>query len=365
MIPPGKRRIVNLGLIFATFTLVAIFSSSQTYLAYFIKGEPVNFWDALAKSLHFLFPWAAFTPFIVWFARRFKIDRSKWFRSLPIHLLISAFFSFFHSIIYHLVYMINCWVEGIESIYSVKFHIISLFQNNILLYWIILGISYSIDYYRKYRERELETSQLEARLAQAHLQVLKMQLHPHFLFNTLHAISALIHKDPNAADKMISRLSELLRLTLDNSGLHEVPLKEELEFLNHYLEIEQVRLGDRLRVTLNIDRETLDALVPNLILQPLVENSIRHGLAPRKEGGRIKISSFRSGEKLVIQVYDNGIGFKEDHESVIKKKLGLANAKERLKQLYGAKHKFDLRNVEEGGALVSLEIPLRSCEEVS
>lgn len=360
-----NRRIVNLSLIFATFTLVAIFSSSQTYLVYLVKGETFNFWDTLWKSLHYLFPWAAFTPFIVWLARRFKIDRSKWFRSLPIHLLTSAFFSFFHSIIYHLIYRVSCWVEGIESLYSVKFHIISLLQGNILLYWIILGVSYSIDYYRKYRERELERSQLEARLAHAHLQVLRMQLHPHFLFNTLHAISALIHKDPNAADKMISRLGDLLRLTLDNSGSHEVPLKEELEFLRLYLEIEQVRLGDRLEIELDIDKETLDALVPNLILQPLVENSIRHGLAPRKEGGKIKISSFRSGEKLAIQVYDNGIGFKEDHESVIEKKLGLANAKERLKQLYGAEHKFDLRNVKTGGALVSLEIPLHSCEEVS
>jgi len=360
-----NRRIVNLSLIFATCTLVAIFSSSQTYLTYLVKGETVNFWDTLRKNLHFLFPWVAFTPFIVLLARRFKIDRLKWFRSLPTHLLMSALFSFFHSIIYHLVYRISCWVEGIESIYSVKFHITSLLQGNILLYWIILGISYSVDYYKKYRERELERSQLEANLAQAHLQVLKMQLHPHFLFNTLHAISALIHKDPDAADKMISRLGDLLRLTLDNSGSYEVPLKEELEFLRLYLEIEQVRLGDRLKIELDIDKETLDALVPSLILQPLVENSIRHGLAPRKEGGRIKISSFRSSEKLVIQVYDNGIGFKEDHESVIKKKLGLANAKERLKQLYGAEQKFDLRNIEEGGALAALEIPFHIINDAS
>ena len=146
-----------------------------------------------------------------------------------------------------------------------------------------------LEYYQKYRDRELHTSQLETQLAKAQLQVLKMQLHPHFLFNTLHAISALMHKDVERADLMIVRLSELLRQTLENGGTDEVLLRQELDFIKTYLEIQQIRLGARLTVEMDVDPGTMHALVPNLILQPIVENAIRHGIAPRSGPGRIEI----------------------------------------------------------------------------
>jgi len=143
---------------------------------------------------------------------------------------------------------------------------------------------HAIEYYRQYRLRELVASQLETQLAQAELEVLKMQLQPHFLFNTLHAISALLYRDAESADRMISRLSDFLRLTLDSAGVQEVPLKREMEYLDKYLEIEQVRFGERLEVVRKVDSDTLDLLVPNLLLQPLVENAVRHGIAPRFRG---------------------------------------------------------------------------------
>src|SRR5262249_40591374 len=199
---------------------------------------------------------------------------------------------------------------------------------------------------------ELKASQLEARLAQAQLQALKMQLHPHFLFNTLHAISALMRKDVEEADRMITRLSDLLRLTLENVGAQEATLRQELEILGRYLEIEQRRFGDRLQVKMEIEPETLDARAPNLILQPLVENAIRHGIAPRSAPGLIEIRASRAGDKLELQVRDNGVGLPTDHREPIKEGVGLANTRARLEQLYGAAYRFEVNNFYRCGMIV-------------
>ena len=177
-----------------------------------------------------------------------------------------------------------------------------------MFYWGVVVIEHALDYYRKLQERELRASQLEAQLAQSQLQLLKMQLHPHFLFNTLNAISALIRESPDEADEMVSRLGNLLRMTLETAGLQEVPFKKELEFLKHYLDIEQTRFQDRLKVEMAIEPETLDGLVPSMILQPLVENSVRHGVAPRPEGGCIKIKAWRDNSLLRLEVEDDGPG---------------------------------------------------------
>ncbi len=187
-----------------------------------------------------------------------------------------------------------------------------------------------------------------------------MQLHPHFLFNTLHAIWTLMHKDVETADRMLARLSDLLRITLENSGMQEVPLKQELAFLEPYLEIEQTRFGDRLSVQLDVEPDTLDALVPNLLLQPLVENAIRHGIAPRAAGGRIRISAKRENAKLRVQVRDNGAGIPESEREVLKEGVGLTNTRARLQQLYGAGHRLELHNAVDGGLEVTLELPFRT-----
>jgi LytS/YehU family sensor histidine kinase len=239
------------------------------------------------------------------------------------------------------------------------FHILFTAHSSfyMLNYWGILAVSHTLDYYRKYRERELRTSQLEARLAQAQLQVLKMQLHPHFLFNTLNAISALMHRDVEIADRMIARLGELLRLTLASAGAQEVPLKQELDFIKPYLEIEQARLGPRLQVITQIEPATLTALVPNLILQPLVENAVRHGIAPRAKAGRIEIRAYRAGDQLHLEVWDDGPGLTQAPPVNLKGGIGLANTRARLQQLYGPAHRFDLRNGDSRGLVVTLEIP--------
>ncbi len=178
----------------------------------------------------------------------------------------------------------------------------------LMTYTSIIGLSYALAYYRESQERSLRAAHLETRLVEARLRTLEAELHPHFLFNTLHAISTLVHSNPDAADRMISRLSDLLRLTFDRSGEPGVSLQEELAFLQKYLEIEQTRFQDRLTVRFNIDPETLDAEVPRMILQPLVENAIKHGVSPRAGHGLIQISAERRNGSLSIEVADNGVG---------------------------------------------------------
>jgi sensor histidine kinase YesM len=184
-----------------------------------------------------------------------------------------------------------------------------------------------------------------------------MQLHPHFLFNTLHAVSTLLHRDPDAADEMISELSDLLRMTLENFGLQEVSLREELEFIRRYLDIQQVRFQDRLRVTIDVPAETLDARVPNQALQPIVENAIHHGLEARTGGGTIEIRARGRAAMLQLSVRDDGPGLRANWQASQQDGIGLSNTRARLKQLYGPLASLDLSNHPQGGTVVTLLIP--------
>ncbi len=230
------------------------------------------------------------------------------------------------------------------------------------LFGVVVGAGYAIEYYRLYQERRLRAADLEARLAQTQLEVLKMQLHPHFLFNALNTVSALVHKDVELADRMISRLGDLLRLSLQDSGVQEVSLKRELEFLDPYIEVEQARFGDRLKVDLSIDNDTLDAQVPNLLLQPLVENAIRHGIAPRTRGGNVSVKANRDNGVLHLTVRDDGGGLPEDWNED-DGGVGLSNTRARLERLYGKEHLFELRNGTDGGLEVRLTMPFRSTND--
>jgi LytS/YehU family sensor histidine kinase len=229
---------------------------------------------------------------------------------------------------------------------------------NLLVYAGIVGMGYAWEYYRKNRFSRLEASQLEARLAEARLEALRNRLNPHFLFNTLHTILALVRKDPETAEGMLAGLSDLLRKALDTSDRQEVPLKDELDFLNLYLEIQKVRFRERLKIELSIDPRSLSVPVPNFILQPLVENAIQHGIAPRAEGGSLTISSDMEGHRLILRVRDSGPGFPEGDTDSPKKGFGLTNTRARLDLHYGPLHSLHLENSPEGGASVILELPV-------
>ena len=227
---------------------------------------------------------------------------------------------------------------------------------NIPIYWIIVSIVHTLTWYRRSQERERSALQLEARLADARLEALRMQLHPHFLFNTLNAISTLVHRDPHAADEMIGNLSELLRATLDTTA-QEIPLRQELHLLDQYLEIQQLRFGDRLQVEKEIDAAALEVKVPTLILQPLVENAIRHGIEPQTGQGKLHISAARDGQTLRLRVRDNGPAAKPAAEA--KAGIGLVNTRSRLKELYGQAASLTLTSGSEGGFLAAIDIPCR------
>jgi LytS/YehU family sensor histidine kinase len=225
----------------------------------------------------------------------------------------------------------------------------------------LVAVHHAVIYYRVSKDRALRASQLEARLAQAQLQMLRMQLQPHFLFNTLHSISALMHKDVRRADSMVASLSDLLRMSLQNIGAQEVPLQSELDFLQRYVEIMTLRFGDRLRVTIDVDPETRDARVPNLLLQPLVENSFRHGFGDLGTG-TITIAVRREEDMLRCDVMDNGRGLRAGHREGV----GLTSTRQRLAHLYGDRHAFSIRGTPDGGGVhVTMVIPFHPFERVA
>ncbi|HTF38826.1 MAG TPA: histidine kinase, partial [Blastocatellia bacterium] len=338
----------------------------QMYLAYSRRDIPIRWERIFTVELLYAYIWAALTPLILWLARRYPIERWNWVRGLLVHLAASLFVGFGTRVLHDLLLYSLVGDSGWKlSVSKLLLNVYFMTDYGVMLYWLILLISYSFNYQRRYREGEVRATRLEAQLAQAQLQALKMQLHPHFLFNTLHSISALVHKNADAADKMIARLGDFLRLTLENSGAQEVSLGQELEFLKCYLEIERIRFEDRLTVQMNIEPQTLDARLPNLILQPIVENAIRHGISPRTTAGRIEIEARRLNGTLQVQVTDNGPGLSSDSSSgsIVKAGVGLANTQARLKQLYGDEHRLDLANAASGGLTVILEIPFR--EQIS
>ncbi|MBI3586867.1 MAG: histidine kinase, partial [Ignavibacteriales bacterium] len=247
-----------------------------------------------------------------------------------------------------------------EAFKAIQFSFAFNFQFNLLTYWVILGIGYSREYYKKFRDRELRATQLEAQLSQAQLQALKMQLHPHFFFNTLNTISSLMHKNVHDADRVLARLGDLLRYSLRNVGIQEVTLKEELEFLQRYLEIEQIRFGERLKIQIMIDQSLSEAKVPNLILQPLVENAIRYAVGPRTSGGKIEISAVHVNGNLQLSVMDDGPGLPKDYHAISSEGVGLRNTRERLEQLYGDRHEFKLTSNPQCGLNVNITIPFHT-----
>jgi two-component system LytT family sensor kinase len=356
--PPWQRWGLILGLWFGVWTLLALFDIAQIFFLFHattaVKTNiPVDV--IIGRGLADWYLWALLTPSLVWLAGHLPLGGPRWARNLGLQGAASAGLSLIKlGLDIPFVLLFRCQGEPGRSIGEL-FEI--LFFAKFLIYLIIcgvvLGASHALAYYRKFREGEQQASLLAAELAQTQLQVLKMQLHPHFLFNTLHAISALMHKDVELADRMIARLGELLRSTLEHVGTQEVPLRDELEFIKPYLDIEQARLGPRLSVQLDIDPEAMDANVPNLILQPLVENAIRHGIAPRAGAGRIEIHARRENGRIRLQVCDNGRGLATNYVEGV----GVGNTRARLRQLYGEEHQFVMCNRPDGGLEVTVSLP--------
>lgn len=342
------------------WTLIGLSFASQFYLASAKAGRPVSWGQAVSWSLGDWYVWALLSLPIVQLARRFRFDAPAWGRNLAVHLAASLGFSLVYVLLRALLGQLQSRLAGLPVSFGQAFDplVVKTFHFNLLIYWVIVSVSHAFSYYRQSQERALRATELERRLAQARLQALQMQLNPHFLFNTLNAISSLMHKDVKAADRMLARLADLLRYALDSTDAQEVPLRKELDFLERYLEIERTRFGARLTVENSVDPAVLDALVPNLILQPLVENAIKHGIERKTRDGVIRLEArVAEGGRLSLEVEDNGPGLRP--EPARRRGIGLSNTRARLQQLYGQDHGFELRNLEGGGCLVRLILPLR------
>jgi two-component system, LytTR family, sensor kinase len=355
-------------------TLVGLAEATQVHTGMANAGRSVTWARSLSATMPSWYVLAALIPLVILVARRFPVETLKTPRSLAAHFLAAIVFALVHLAISG--YLSDFLFDGT---YSFKFSVamwrlISMyFVGEITQYMGIVGVYFAYDYARRYREKErataelaLKASRLEASLTRANLEALRMQLNPHFLFNTLNTISVLALKgERQRVSRMLSRLGDLLRLSLENDR-QTISLREELGFLERYLEIEQVRFRDRLGVSIDVDDAAYEAEVPSLILQPIVENALKYGFSQTLGPGRVSITCRVRSNTLELDVADTGPGFPQNRVSSASTGVGIANTRARLEQLYGATYTLELTNRKEGGALVLIRIPyVRHASEVS
>jgi two-component system, LytTR family, sensor kinase len=363
--PAGSRAALarNVGLTLVMLAALAVFFTLQGLFLAVARREPIPLWLVLATHLEtqlwLLLPWAILAPVIGRLARAAEIGRAPWPRVVLVHAAACGAATVLVPAFYRLTtpYVLRWFGANPDAPFVETFA--KFFRITALTYFLILGFWILVDYYRRFRERERAAATLQVELAEAQLQVLRAQVQPHFLFNALNAVSALVHTSPDEADRMIGELSELLRASLHGSSEPQVPLRMELQTLKHYLEIMKVRFGDRLRIHVAAPPETCDVLVPSFVLQPLVENSIKHGVGPLEEGGTIDIEASRRDERLVLRVRDTGRGFADPAASV-PDHHGLTAIRQRLRLLYGADGVMELANQPGGGAIVTLTLPWKT-----
>ena len=351
-------------LLFVGWTLVSIIFAGISYAAAIGENnKEFGFVSALRLNLVQFYLWAILSPLVFRFSRRFPIEfRPLNFRNLLLYFPAIISFAGIHQVIHLAVLwsIIPRWRQKYPALIDCyRAYFAFGFYIDLIIALLIVIAVHALLYYQSFRASELAQSSLKAQLAQAQLRALKMQLHPHFLFNTLHSISSLVLEDPPKANSMIARLGDFLRLTVDNSEQQLVTLKEETEFLRCYLDIEQVRFGDRLTVAFELEPQTLSAQVPHLILQPVVENAIQHAIAPRAAQGHINIEAKRLNSLLRVAISDSGPGISSNANSPGKKGVGLSNVRSRLQQIYGPDCRFELMNASDGGLTVVIEIPFQ------
>lgn len=334
-------------------------------LVYYTESGVEFVWgEKLVSRLPIYLTWILFIPFIYAFVIKHRIEKPKVFSKILLIGLPGILIAALHrTIAVTIVELLEALFLGMpielkEILITKKYFLFAYMFDSYLMYWMIVAVILTFDYYKKFNQNSLIASQLQSKLAMAELNMLKMQIHPHFLFNTLNTISALVYKNPDDADKMISRLSDLLRTSLDYSGKHFVTLREEIDFLNFYLEIQKVRFKERLKVVININPVSLNVEVPAIIIQPIVENSIKHVLEKSKDVCEIEINSTLNNNLLCIEVIDNGPGILEENH-ITKDGVGLSNVKSRLSQIYNNDQSLKIKNLEKGGLLVSIEIPIQ------
>lgn len=342
------------------WTVLFLLATVETYIMQQKWDKPIPWALSFRRSAEEVYTYGVLVLGVLWLARRIQFETGRFWRWFLPHVTGWIVFSI------SFVAIVSWLWAGQKSVQTGQ--VLGFFEvvqklavtctlSNLFKYWMIVLGYLGWQYYKRYRERERQTAALATELVQARLQALRMQLNPHFLFNTLNTVLALVHEKPDAAERMLVRLSRLLRRTLDQSESAEVSLRQEIEFLKLYLEIEEMRFPDRLTVKYDIPKAAEDLLVPQLILQPLVENALRHGILPREEAGQIEISARVRKSVLELAVRDDGIGLPESADAPFREGIGLSNVRSRLAHLYGGAQQFTLRNSDTGGVEALMSIP--------
>jgi signal transduction histidine kinase len=358
---PFSKRWKGAVTFFLLWTLIGLAFAGQHYLKAAKLGDGVPWRVAVEGALAdwYLFALLALPAFAL--ARRFHLGGAQWRLRLALHVVAGTVFSLLWILLRTLIVEAFLPDHGagkpLEDL--LRYVVVATFFFNILVYWVVVTVAHALAYFQSLQDRERRLLELENRLTSARLQALQMQLNPHFLFNALNGISTLMYRDVDAADTMIVKLAGLLRHALDQSGRHQVTLREEMSFLDRYLDLEQMRFGDRLTVHREIDPIAEVALVPNLLLQPIVENAIKHGIEPKLESGHITIRvAVVDSATLRIEIEDNGRGIVSDRG--IGSGVGTSNCRSRLSQLYGPAGNFRLEPAEFGGVRAIVQIPFRT-----
>jgi two-component system LytT family sensor kinase len=350
---------------FFAWTAFGLFNFSRELTRRLYMREPTHWQETLASWIVGVYITAALTPAVLWLGKRWPIERHSWRTRVPLHLALSSAFSAVELALETVAYIQLGLLEPMlkhSFIIGFPAMLVAGFHGNIITYWGILGIQSGFRYYRGFQERELHASELKAQLVRAQLSALKMQLQPHFLFNTLNAIMVLIRQQRGRlAEEMLARLSDLLRCVLEDVEAQEISLRKELEHVRLYLSIEQVRFQDRLGIEISADDTALDCAVPHMGLQPILENAVRHGIGRIAAAGLIRISASRTNEILVIRVADDGPGLGAG-DLTGGRGIGLANTRARLRQLYGNAASLTVENGERG-VVATMTLPYRDASE--
>src|SRR5688572_22558397 len=342
---------------FGIWTVLGLLSAVQTSIYFMRDGRPVPWTPVVIDRLADWYTCAIFTPFFFWIVRAIPWERARWWRSVGIQTLVALACVPVKYLMY--AGIVGWLIPEYRSVVVGRL-IVGNFVSEFMAFAALFAVIHAVEFNRRAMEDTARAARLETRLAEARLETLTAQLQPHFLFNTLHAISTLMHRDVEAADTMLARLGDLLRRTLDGRDRPEVPLAEEVQLLNAYLDIARVRFEDRLTLEVRIAADTHGALVPRFVLQPLVENALQHGIGSRHGCGRVTIQAERDGERLHLSVSDDGPGGALHGNGFPREGIGLTNTRERLRERYGADHSLQLTNGENGGLLVAVDIPFRT-----
>lgn len=358
-----RRPLADFAVAVGLGTLFGLVSAAQVHLYGHAVGREVPIARLIPLYLARWYIWVALTPFIFAASRRWQLggDDPGRPRALDAAMLalVSLLFALVHSVLSAVVDLALV-TERVPIPLAVTEHASAFFMMGLVVCSAIIAVHHALDYYRRYRSRELRAIHLGAQLAQTRLQLLRMQLRPHFLFNTLNAVSSLMHEDIEAADAMLAALGDLLRAALRGDGSEEVSLRQEVELTRCYLDIMQLRFGGELTATVDIAPDALDALVPNMVLQPLVENAVLHGISRRRGGGSIQVRASRTEGTLLIEVLDDGTGLPGGWDEGTSAGVGLSNTRSRLRRLYGARHGIAMGNRPEGGVWVAIRIPFHT-----